>query len=64
MSAEMKNYYEKGDYVAVNLPGHKNILKGIILSVICENKSEYYLISFDDKTLALVPKWDIVFRIL
>jgi len=64
MSVETNNYYEKGDYVAVNLPGHKNILKGVILSVVCENKSEYYLISFDNKILALVPKADIVFRIL
>jgi len=64
MSTDTNYYYEEGDYVAVNLPGHKNILKGTILSVICGNKSEYYLIGFANNTLAMVPKVDIVFRIL
>lgn len=64
MTTEANNFYEKGDYVAVNLPGHKSVLKGTILSVLTENKSEYYLIQFDGNSLALVPKVDIIFRIL
>jgi hypothetical protein len=64
MSTDTKYCYEEGDYVAVNLPGQKNLLKGTILNIFFENKSEYFLIGFDNDTLALVPKVDIVFRIL
>lgn len=62
--SKTNNRYEKGDYVAVNIPGHKSVVKGTVLSVLCENKSEYYLIEFKEKAFALVPKVDIVFRIL
>lgn len=62
--SKTNNHYEKGDYVAVNIPGHKSIVKGTVLSVLCENKSEYYLIEFNENALALVPRVDIVFRII